>query len=102
VGLPALLSFLELEQKTGTLRLEALGCYVLLKAGRPVRACMKDLDSRDAGAEALYALLDLTRGAFDFVPGDIDEPDSIKSSLSMMLIEHARRADEAAANRASA
>lgn len=102
VGLPALLSFLELEQKSGTLRLEQLGCYVVLKTGRPVRACMKELDSRDAGVEALYALLDLTQGAFEFVPGDIDETDSVKSSLGMVLIEHARRSDEAAAKRVSA
>lgn len=102
VGLPALLSFLELEQKTGTLRLEPLGCYVSLKRGRAVRACLRERDSRNEGVEVLYALLDLTRGAFEFTPGEIDETDSIKASLGMVLMEHARRCDEAAAKQASA
>lgn len=102
VGLPALLSFLELEQKTGTLRLEPLGCYVLLKAGRAVRACLRERDSRSEGVEVLYSLLDLTRGAFEFAPCEVDEPDSIRASLGMVLMEHARRSDEAAAKQASA
>jgi DNA-binding response OmpR family regulator len=101
VGLPALLSFLELEQKTGTLRIESQGC-VVLKSGRPIYASTSELDSRTHGAEALHALLDLTRGGFEFTPGVADQQDSINSSLNMLLMEHARRTDEAAAGRVTA
>jgi len=97
VGLPALLSFLELERKTGVLRVEPQGCFIVIRAGRPVRACSTALDSRRAGADAMYALLDTARGAFEFVPTDTDEEDSVGASLGMLLMEHARRSDEAAA-----
>lgn len=98
VGLAALLSFFAVEGKSGTLRLEPQGCFAILNAGRVVRACTTELDSRDVGPEALYALLDLTHGSFEFHPGEPDEVDSIGSSTAMLLMEHARRADEAAAS----
>jgi DNA-binding response OmpR family regulator len=102
VGLPALLSFLELEQKTGTLNLQDEGGFVVLKSGKPVRAFGRGHDSRSSGVEALYVLLDLTQGGFEFVPGEVTEEDSVKASLSLALMEHARRTDEAAAGRVSA
>jgi DNA-binding response OmpR family regulator len=97
VSLAAVLSFFAVERKSGTLRLEPQGCFAVLSAGRVVRACTAELDSRDVGAEALYALLDVTRGSFEFHPGEHAESDSIGSSTAMLLMEHARRADEAAA-----
>ena len=98
VGLAALLSFFAVERKSGTLRLEPQGCFAVLDAGRVVRACTPELDSRDVGAEALYALLDLTRGSFEFVPGQHADGDSIGAPTGMLLMEHARRVDEAAAH----
>jgi len=95
VGLPALLSFLELEQKTGILRVA--GGSVALKSGRPVHARTSELDSVTHGVEALHALLDVTRGTFEFAPDAVSIEDTICGSLTMILMDHARRADEAAA-----
>ncbi len=97
VGLPALLSFLELERKTGSLRLQPEGCLVVLRQGRPISARGPNLDSQQSGAEALFELLDHAAGTFEFIPGPQNDPDSIRASLSMLLMEHARRTDEAAA-----
>jgi hypothetical protein len=102
VGLPALLSFLELEQKTGILRLDPIDACVMLRSGRAVRAKGNGLDSEQDGVEALYALLDIGQGAFEFVPTEVTDADSVGAQLGMLLIEHARRSDEAAAKRASA
>lgn len=100
VGLPALLSFLELEQKSGTIRLEPKGARVVVQRGRPVRARTPERDSRDCGQLALLELLDLSTGRFEFVPGDVDESDSIRSSLTGILLEHARVRDEACRGKA--
>lgn len=95
VGLPALLSFLELERKSGVIYLEPKGSLIMLEEGRPIRAKTKNRDSVDCKADALFELLSLTRGRFEFVPGTVKEEDSIQASLSGLLMEHARITDEA-------
>jgi DNA-binding response OmpR family regulator len=95
VGLPALLSFLELERKSGVVYLEPKGSLIILDEGRPVRAKSKHRDSVDCKAEALHELLDQRSGHFEFVPGEVEEEDTIQASLSGILMEHARLQDEA-------
>lgn len=95
VGLPALLSFLELERKSGVIYLEPKGSLIMLEDGRPIRAKTQERDSVDCKAAALFDLLNLTRGRFEFVPGQVNEEDSIQASLSGLLMEHARITDEA-------
>ncbi len=95
VGLPALLSFLELERKSGVIYLEPKGSLIILEGGRPVRAKTKHQDSVECKSQALFELLDQRSGHFEFVPGEVDEEDSIQMSLSGILMEHARLQDEA-------
>jgi CheY-like chemotaxis protein len=96
VGLPSLLSFLELERKSGLVR---VGPYtngsIQLRDGAPVQIEVSGL-APDASPEArLFALVSATRGRFEFRPCVVDAPDSVQRSLGMLLLECARRADEA-------
>ncbi len=96
VSLPALLSFLELERKSGVLHLEPKGSLIQLRDGRPVRAKSPQLDSATRGEEAMFDLLDYGRGRFEFVATDVDGPDTIQMPLGQILMEHARISDERA------
>ncbi len=96
VGLPALLSFLEMERKSGVIYLEPRGSLVMLENGRPVRAKTMDRDSAVDKQDVLYDLLGLASGRFEFVPGEVTEEDSIQTPLSALLMEHARQLDEGA------
>jgi CheY-like chemotaxis protein len=100
VGLPALLSFLEMERKSGVVYLEPRGSLVMLENGRPVRAKTMERDSIDDREEVMYDLLGLARGRFEFVPGEVTEEDSIQTPLSALLMEHARLLDEGARHQA--
>lgn len=96
VGLPALLTMLELERKTGVL--------TLLRRDPPREACMYIVEGRvhDARlggrvplrrATALYELLRWHTGRFEFVARSLDLPDEIGISTSELLLEGARRID---------
>jgi len=89
VGLPALLAYLEAERKSGVVYLEPKGSLIILERGRAVRAKSKTSDSRECKAQALRELLDLRDGHFEFVPGEVEEEDSIEQSLASLLAEHA-------------
>ncbi|HEX2731714.1 MAG TPA: response regulator [Polyangiaceae bacterium] len=95
VSLPALLAFLELEQQTGTIRLEPKGSALSVRSGRPVRARLGDRDSQAGDRDVVYDLLDTRRGRFEFRAGEVEPRDSISLPMSALLLEHARRADEA-------
>lgn len=96
VSLTAVLSFLELERKTGTLVLPLKGSLISIRDGRPIRAKTAQLDSRTCGQRAFFELLELTAGRFEFVSAGLeDEADTIKAPLSALLLEHARLSDEA-------
>lgn len=96
VSLPALLGFLELERKSGILHLEPAGSVIQLRDGRPVRAKSPLHDSASKGEQAMYDLLDQSRGRFEFVPSEVEGPDTIKMPLGLILMEHARLSDERA------
>ena len=98
VSLPSLLAFVELEAMTGVLHLEPRGCHILIDQGRPVYAKSGERDSTSSGVKALFDLLGLESGGFEFVPGPCKASDSIRMSVSAVLLEHARIADEARAS----
>lgn len=95
VSLPALLCFLELEQQNGTISLEPKGTSLNLRNGRPVRARYLDRDSAAGDEDVVFDLLSLRQGRFEFRPGKVDVEDSIRLPVSALLLEHARRSDEA-------
>lgn len=96
VGLPALLTMLELERKTGVL--------TLLRRDPPREACLYIVegrvhDARFGGraplrrADAVYELLRWDTGRFEFVARTLELRDEIGRSTSELLLEGARRID---------
>lgn len=115
IGLPMLLTMLEMEQKSGVLELthEQEGMAELyLKSGRVVHATLDytpggdtedgeeeeaELDELSWGledAECVYYLLKWTEGRFEFKPGEVSTEDRIGASITQLLMEGARRLDE--------
>lgn len=116
IGLPMLLTMLEMEQKSGILELthEQEGVAELyLKGGRVVHATLDytpggDDDGADSGAgddddelswgvedaECVYYLLKWTEGRFEFKPGEVASEDRVGASTTQLLMEGARRLDE--------
>lgn len=117
IGLPMLLTMLEMEQKSGMLELthEQEGVAELyLKRGRVVHATLdytpggdddkasgddagEDADELSWGvedAECVYYLLKWTEGRFEFKPGNVAMEDRVGASTTQLLMEGARRLDE--------
>ncbi len=95
LGLASVLTVLEMERKSGILLCERESgvARLFLRKGRVVRA---DSDEpRLSGAAAVYEALSWRTGSFDFLIGDIGGVDDIQSSTTFLLLEAARRVDEA-------
>lgn len=118
IGLPMLLTMLEMEQKSGMLELthEQEGTAELyLKRGRVVHATLdytpgseddkaseEDVDELSWGledAECVYYLLKWAEGRFEFKPGEVGMEDRVGQSTTQLLMEGARRLDELAENK---
>ncbi|ACY17441.1 response regulator receiver protein [Haliangium ochraceum DSM 14365] len=117
IGLPMLLTMLEMEQKSGILELthETEGVAELyLRSGRVVHATLDytpggdeiaaagdddevEIDELSWGledAECVYYLLKWTEGRFEFKPGEVSTEDRVGASITQLLMEGARRLDE--------
>lgn len=94
VSIQSVLSFLEMERRSGVLRIGPIcNARLELKDGRIRRAALEgagNLSSR----EQLFRILDASVGRFEFVQGPIDVPDEIEMPTSNVILEHARRRDE--------
>jgi two-component system OmpR family response regulator len=94
-GLATVLTFLDLERRSGELLLLASGGVgrLWLQHGRVVRARIEG--SRRARKAAVYELLTWSGGRFAFIQTDASHiEDEIGASTPMLLIEAARRTDE--------
>jgi CheY-like chemotaxis protein len=101
LGLSSVLTVLEMERKTGILlcERESRTARLFLRKGRVIRA---DIDEpRLTGAAAVYDALNWRSGSFDFLLGDIGGVDEIQASTTFLLLEGARRLDEANEDRRS-
>lgn len=101
VSLSSVLTILEMERKTGILLCERETgvTRLFVRKGHVVRA---DCDQpRLSGAPAVYEALTWKSGSFDFLIGDIGGVDEIQSSTTFLLLEGARRIDEATEDRRS-
>lgn len=95
VGVASLLSFIELERMSGTLRVGPdVNGRVLVSQGRPVQVFVDTAAAGESARERLFRLLDLREGRFEFTPREVDVPDEVKAGVSMLLLEHARVRDE--------
>jgi uncharacterized protein (TIGR02266 family) len=95
VSLASVLSFLELERKTGILSIVSdQTAKILIEDGRPLKV---ELDGGSGTSrQLLYKVLDWSRGHFEFVVSKVSCQDEVLASLTSILLEHARVNDEAA------
>ncbi len=97
IGLGTLLSLFEFERKSGVLMLARTNelARVYVAEGRLLR--VEGGTSRGLGGgarERLMRLLDWRDGQFEFSPSAVTGHDEIRSSIQVLLLEHARRRDE--------
>ncbi len=101
-GLATILTFLDLERRSGELLLvgeKGVG-RLWLRAGRVVSARIEGL--RRVNRAAIYELLTWERGLFAFTQANLATAvDEIGAPTTLLLVEAARRVDEAAAASAS-
>jgi len=98
IGLPSILSLVEMERKTGMLVLvlepgkEKARIYFY--EGNVVRA-LYDKKDRPKNADLIYELLARTEGKFEFRNMVVDSKDEVHSPTAHLLLEGARLIDEA-------
>jgi hypothetical protein len=97
-GLPTVLTFLDLERRSGELLILAddKAGKIWLRAGRVIAARIHG--SRRVNRAAIYELLGWDRGRFAFTLSEVSSAaDEVGAPTTLLLVEAARRADEAAA-----
>ncbi len=94
MGLPTLLQMLELERKSGVLEVvgEDGAVSVRFNYGQAVTAEL--MPDGLSGTEAIFRMLDWQTGRFKFRITEVSDTDEICSSVSGLLMEHARVRDE--------
>jgi CheY-like chemotaxis protein len=96
IALGTLLSLLEFERKSGVLLL--LGgneiARVFVAEGRCIKVESSIANGSPRPRDKLMKLLDWREGQFEFSPMAIGGRDEIGVSITQLLLEHARRADE--------
>jgi DNA-binding response OmpR family regulator len=94
LGLPSLLSMLEQDRKTGVLTLtrQEVVAWLWFDEGKLIRVRGSDLraDSR----ATLMRILDWTDGRFELSVGAPEGPRELDSTVTHLLLEHARMRDE--------
>jgi len=97
-GLATVLTFLDLERRSGQVLIvtrDKVG-RVWLRGGRVISARIEG--SRRVNRAAIYELLSWDRGRFAFTQTDTARAvDEINAPTTLLLVEAARRADEASA-----
>lgn len=97
IGLPSLMTLMEIERKTGQLViiLEDLKdkARVFFLDGRVIRAKL-DTAPAPKNAQLIYELFGRSKGKFDFRPSGVDAKDEIALPTAMLLLEGARLLDE--------
>ena len=95
VGVSSLLSFLEMERKSGVLLVIAGDVARLFFAeGRLLRAEIEGESPPLPSRAAAMRILDAVAGQFEFAPQDVTEKDELGMSVTALLLEHAREKDE--------
>ena len=97
VSLASVLSFLELEKKTGILTvISAQTARVHIEDGRPLKVEIEGGQTSGTSRQLLYRVLDWMQGHFEFVVAKVGCQDEVLATLTSILLEHARVSDEAA------
>ncbi len=97
IGLPSLLSLMDMEQKTGVLVVFLEDTQdkarIHMCEGRVFKAAIDKKES-PKNAELIYDLLCRTSGKFDFRPCAVAADDEIRTPTAHLMLEGARRFDE--------
>jgi hypothetical protein len=100
VGLPTLLTIMEMERRSGLLvlsRPRQIG-RLHVRDGQVIRATVEDRRERDQpgqqGVEAAYQMLTWPDGQFELWHADVDRFDEIQIRTTYLLMEGMRRLDE--------
>jgi CheY-like chemotaxis protein len=99
LGLSSLLVMIEMERKSGILRLERPGVTgrIFSRDGKVISARLDGNGvpaSAKKGAESVYQMLTWSDGRFDFSAVEVDMEDEVKSTTTHLLMEGARLIDE--------
>jgi len=95
VSIQSVLGFLEMERRSGMLRIGPIcNARLELREGHIYRASLEGA-AHLSPREQLFRILDVSVGRFEFVQGPIDPPDEIQLPTANVILEHARRQDEA-------
>lgn len=104
LGLSSLLAMIDMERKSGILVLQrgrAIG-RLFCRNGRVLSARLEgEGPFTRKGAEVIYQILTWTDGRFDFTAVEVEMEDEIRTQTMHLLMEGARRIDEARALKAS-
>jgi hypothetical protein len=98
VGLPTLLTIVEMERRSGIFVLQRgrqLG-RLHVREGRVVRASIEG-SRRGSGEQAIYQMLTWAEGQFELWTAEVEGRDEIGQCTAYLLMEGMRRIDEAAA-----
>jgi hypothetical protein len=93
------MSFLESEKRSGRLFLDNGRDRAVLEIINGALAGVENLGNYSHAHDRVFELLEWTTGTFEFAQLDesnMDRPDGEPTQLTYLLMEHARRADEAA------
>ena len=97
VKLGSLMSFLESEKRTGRLTLDNGHDSAVLEIVKGALAGVENLGNYAHAHDRVFELLDWPSGTFEFASNEDEVPEPEKvTQLTYLLMEHARRADEAA------
>jgi uncharacterized protein (TIGR02266 family) len=97
VALTSVLSLAEMERRTGSLLLvhgdETV--TLLLREGAVLRIDLPAKHAHKQGIERFFHALDWKEGQFELSAIEVDAPDELQLPISFVLLEHARKQDEA-------
>jgi hypothetical protein len=98
VGLPTLLTILDMERRSGLLLIQRPGMLgrLHIREGRVVRARIegKKGEGPSTGVEAVYRMLGWAEGQFELWQAVVEGRDEVGASTTFILMESARRTDE--------
>lgn len=96
IGVPAILILLDTEKKTGVLTLESPGgrVHLWLRDGLLFRA-QRAGETAQEGEDVVFGVLPWREGTFDFLECPVEGERNVQHSLNYLLMEAARREDEA-------
>jgi hypothetical protein len=99
LGLSSLLVMIEMERKSGILRLERPGATgrVFVRSGKVIAARLDGDNAPEParkGAQTVYHLLTWSEGRFDFSAVEVEMEDEVQATTTHLLMEGARLIDE--------